>query len=196
MLTDTTIQSQRFAEYAHPARPSVVQRPDVPAAIRRVSAMDAPDYVDVFTVTAPNAIATSAEEWARVTVDTAGLGGQFVWRVPCALRLDSRPAADRIGGWKVADHGDRWLRAEAASWFMTAHLVFMVDDDALTVATFIRYHHVAGRLIWPVLAVAHRALMPNLLRGTASRVRRLRRASSDDVAREPVALADVRGARS
>ena len=153
---------------------TVVQQHDVPAAIRRVSAMARPDYVDLFTVAARGAAEKSPEEWVRTAVeDTAGLGGQFVWRVLCGLRLESGP--DRVGGWRVADRGDRWLRLEAASWFMTAHLVVLVDDEEVSVATFIHYDRAVGGVIWPTLAVAHRALMPGLLRGTAARIRRLHR---------------------
>jgi len=195
MIPDTTVLQQRFAEYAQGSTSSVVQQHDVPAPIRRVSALDPPDYVDLFTVAARGAAATSPEEWARAAIeDTAGLGGQFVWRVLCGLRLDSRPAPDRLGGWKLAERGDRWLRLEAHSWFMTAHLVVMVGDAEVSVATFIRYDRMAGRLIWPTLAVAHRALMPGLLRGTAARIRRRRRASADERARAPGTVATPTGA--
>jgi hypothetical protein len=140
--------------------------------------MPRPDYVDLFTVGAQGAAAHSPETWARVAVeDTAGLGGQFVWRVPCGLRLENGPRPDRVGGWKLAGRGDRWLRLEATSWFMTAHLVVMVDEAEVSVATFIHYDRSVGGVIWPTLAVVHRALMPGLLRGTASHIRRARRAS-------------------
>jgi hypothetical protein len=194
MNLDTTFL-QRFAEHAQVSEPTVVQRQDVPEAIRRVSAMARPDYVDLFTVAARGAVEKSPERWARAAVeDTAGLGGQFVWRVACGLRLESRPAPDRVGGWKVADRGDRWLRLEAVSWFMTAHLVVMVDDEQVSVATFIHYDRLVGGVIWPTLAVAHRALMPGLLRGTAARVRRLRHGHSDEVSRPPAGIATQRGA--
>jgi len=179
MHLDTTVQ-QRFAEYAQAPAPTVVQQHDVPEAMQRVSAMVRPDYVDLFTVAAGGAAESSPEQWIRAAVeDTAGLGGQFVWRALCGLRLEPRPAPDRVGGWKLADRGERWLRLEAASWFMTAHLVVMVEDAQVSVATFIHYDRSVGGIIWPTLAVAHRALMPGLLRGTASHIRRLRRERSE-----------------
>ena len=191
-MTPHTTFPQRFTEYAHVSEATVVQQHDVPEAIRRVSAM-APDYVDLFTVAARGAAQTSPEQWTRAAVeDTAGLGGQFVWRVLCGLRLESHSSPDRVGGWKIADRGDRWLRLEAPSWFMTAHLVVMVDDDQVSVATFIHYDRIVGGVIWPTLAVAHRALMPGLLRGTAARIRRRRRASADE--RAPGAVATPSGA--
>jgi hypothetical protein len=178
MITNTPFL-QSFGASKQVSATTVVQQHDVPEAVRRVSAMARPDYVDLFTVAASGAGEASPEQWGRAAVeDVAGLGGQFVWRVMCGLRLDPRPANDRVGGWKLAERGDRWLRLEAASWFMTAHLVVMRDDDGVSVATFIRYDRMAGAIIWPTLAVVHRALMPGLLRGTASRIRRLRREAS------------------
>jgi hypothetical protein len=154
---------------------TTVQQPHVPDAMRRLSALPRIDYVDLFTVGASRAADTAPEEWTRAAVeDTAGLGGQFVWRVLCGLSLDPRRAPDRVGGWKLAARGDGWIRLEAISWFMTAHLVVVVEREQVSVATFIHYDRAVGALIWPTLAVAHRALMPGLLRGTASRVRRLR----------------------
>jgi hypothetical protein len=172
-MTSYTTFPQKLAEYAQVSERTVVQQHDVPEAIRRASAMARPDYVDLFTVAASGAGEKSPEQWTRAVEHTAGLGGQFVWRVLCGLRLESRAAPDHVAGWKLADRGHRWLRLEAASWFMTAHLVVMVDDEQVSVATFIHYDRWVGGLIWPTLAVAHRALRPGLLRGTAARIRRL-----------------------
>ena len=159
---------------------TVVQRYDVPDVIRRVSAMARPSYVDLFTVAANGAAESSSEQWTRAAVESAaGLGGQFVWRALCGLRLESHGAGDRVGGWKLADRGDRWLRLEAASWFMTAHIVALVADDEVSIATFIHYDRPTGALLWPALAVAHRALMPGLLRATAHHIRRVRRARAE-----------------
>src|SRR5262245_27363598 len=121
MNPDTTFL-RRFAADAQ-----VIERQhDVPEAIRRVSAMARPDYVDLFTVAANGAGETSPEQWTRAAVeDTAGRGGQFVWRVLCGLRLEPRASPHHVGGWQLGDRGDRWLRLEAVSWFMTAHLVVL-----------------------------------------------------------------------
>jgi hypothetical protein len=117
------------------------------------------------------AVGRSPEEWARAAVEAAGLGGQVVWRVLCGLRLAWRPSPDYVGGWKIADRGDSWIRLEAASWFMTAHLVLEVDDRHLSVATFIRYDRPMAALVWPPLSAAHRFLMPGLLRHTVRAMR-------------------------
>jgi len=151
--------------------PTVFQQREVPEAIRSVSAFASHDYVDLFTVTTDAAAGASPEHWARAAVEAAGLAGQFVWRVLCGLRLEWRASPDYVGGWKIADRGDSWVRLEAASWFMTAHLVLEVDDGQLSVATFIRYDRPMAALVWPPLSVGHRLLMPGLLRSTVRMMR-------------------------
>src|SRR5438046_179620 len=101
----------------------------------------------------------------------AGLAGQFGWRVLCGLRLERRPSPGYVGGWKIADRGDRWIRSEAASWFMTAHIVVQVDDGQLSVATFVRYDRPIAALVWPPLSAGHRLAMPGLLRKTVRAMR-------------------------
>src|SRR5207247_1749306 len=78
---------------------------------------------------------------------------------------------DYVGGWKIADRGDRWIRSEAGSWFMTAHIVVQVDDGQLSVATFVRYDRPIAALVWPPLSAGHRLAMPGLLRKTDGAMR-------------------------
>jgi hypothetical protein len=114
--------------------PTVVQQRNVPEAIRSLSTMARPDYLDLFTVTTDDAAGGSPEQWARAGVEVAaGLLGQFVWRVLVGLRLERRPSPHHVGGWKIADRGDNWIRLEAASRFLTAHLVVRVDDGEVSV---------------------------------------------------------------
>ena len=151
--------------------PTVVQQHSVPGAIRSLSTLASPDYVDLFTIATDRAAGRSPEQWARAAVEAAGLAGQFVWRVLCGLRLERRPSPDYVGGWKIADRGDRWIRSEAASWFMTAHIVVQVDDGQLSVATFVRYDRPIAALVWPPLSAGHRLAMPGLLRKTVRAMR-------------------------
>jgi len=154
--------------------PVVVQQRDVPAAICSLTTMASPDYVDVFTVTASEAAGASAQQWARAGIEAAaGDAGQFVWRVLLGLRLERQPSSDRVGGWKIADRGDSWIRLEAASWFLTAHLVFQADDQGVTVATFIRYDRPLAAFDWRPLSVGHRKAMPSLLDRAVTAVARI-----------------------
>ena len=146
---------------------TVAEHRTIPDEIRSLCAMS-PDYVDVFSVPATRAAGISPEQWARATIeDSAGWRGQFVWRVILGLRLEGRPSPDHIGGWRIADRGDDWLRVEASSWFLTAHLVVRLDDGRVMVGTFVRYDRPPAGLVWPPLSAIHRRAMPGLLRSAA-----------------------------
>jgi hypothetical protein len=163
--------------------PTVFQQRNVPEAIRSLSTLTSPDYVDLFTITTDRAARRSPEQWARAGIeDAAGLAGQFIWRALCGLRLERRTSPDYLGGWKIANRGNSWIRLEAASWFMTAHIVFQVDDGQLSVATFIRYDRPTAALIWPPFSAVHRLAMPDLLRHT---VRAIASAAKGDTCRTP-----------
>lgn len=160
--------------------PSVIRQRNIPQVIRSLSGMDSPDYTDLFTVTTNGADDASPEQWSRTAIEgVAGGGGQFIWRGVLGLRLRSRPSTDRVGGWTIADRGDEWIRLEASSWFLTAHLVTRLDDGHLSAATFIRYDHPIAPLIWVPLSAIHRRLMPGLLAQTV----RLRSGHSDGALR-------------
>ena len=58
--------------------PTVVQQHSVPGAIRSLSTLASPDYVDLFTIATDGAAGRSPEQWARAAVEAAGLAGQFV----------------------------------------------------------------------------------------------------------------------
>jgi hypothetical protein len=149
--------------------PSVIQQRNIPEVMLSISGMDRPDYVDVFTVATKGASA-SPEQWSRTAIeDVAGRGGQFIWRGILGLRLKSRPSTEWVGGWKIADRGDDWIRLEASSWFLTAHLVTQLDDGHVSAGTFIRYKHPIAPLIWVPASAVHRRLMPGLLVQTVRR---------------------------
>jgi hypothetical protein len=143
---------------------SVIQQRTIPEAIRAVGGMDRPDYIDVFTVTTNGAAEATPEQWFRTALEeVAGRGGQFIWRGVLGLRLKSQPSIERVAGWKIADRGKDWIRLEASSWFMTAHLVARLDDAMLFAGTFIRYDHPIAPLIWVPASSVHRRTMPGLL---------------------------------
>jgi hypothetical protein len=157
------------------AVPAVLQRRDLPETIRSLTTLTRIDYFDLFTVSAPAASDRPAEEWSRAALEGASPTGRFIaWQVLCGLRLDTRPAPDHVAGWKLADRGENWIRIEAASWFMTAHVVVAVEDDEVSVALLIRYDRQAGGFIWRPLSVMHRRLMPGLLRHAVRRMDRRR----------------------
>jgi hypothetical protein len=143
---------------------SVIQQRTIPDAIRALSGMDRPDYIDVFTVTTNGAADATPEQWVRTALEgVAGRGGQCIWRGVLGLRLMSRPSTERVAGWRIADRGEDWIRLEASSWFLTAHLVTRLGDGQLVAGTFIRYDHLIAPLIWVPASAVHRRMMPGLL---------------------------------
>src|SRR6266566_5833646 len=105
------------------------------------------------------------EQWARATVEGVHPWARFVaWRVLCGLRLEPRPSPDYLAGWRIADRGDGWIRMEASSWFMTAQIVFHVDEGHVSFATFVRYDKPMAALVWPAVSIIHRRAVPELLR--------------------------------
>ena len=152
---------------------TVLQQRNVPEAIRSLSTIDSPDYVDLFTATASDATDKSPEQWARATVEGVAPWARFVaWRVLCGLRVEPLPSPDSLAGWKIADRGDRWIRMEASSSFMTAHIVFHVDEKRVSFATFVRYDRPMAALVWPSVSIIHRRAVPGLLRHAVKRINR------------------------
>lgn len=166
---------------------SVIQQRTIPESILAVSGMDRADYIDVFSAATNGAAAATPEQWFRTALeDVAGRGGQFIWRGVLGLRLKSQPSKERVAGWKIADRGKDWIRLEASSWFMTAHLVARLDDATLFAGTFIRYDHPIAPLIWVPASTVHRRTMPGLLVKTV-RLRARHSADASPRKREPVA---------
>jgi hypothetical protein len=144
--------------------PSVIRQDNIPEVIRLRGGMDRPDYIDLFTITTTGAAAGSPEQWSRSAIEgVAGLGGQIIWRGVLGLRLKPQPSKERVGGWEIGGDGEDWIRLEASSWFLTAHLVLRLHHGHLSVATLIRYDRPMARLIWVPLSAIHRRLMPGLL---------------------------------
>jgi hypothetical protein len=144
--------------------PSVIQQRDIPETVRLLGGMEHPDYIDLFTATTAGADDASPEQWSRSAIEqVAGRGGQFIWRGVLGLRLEPRPSRERVGGWQIGGGGADWIRLEASSWFLTAHLLLRLHDGHLSAGTLIRYDHPIARFIWTPLSAIHRHLMPGLL---------------------------------
>ena len=144
------------------SEPTVRQQQPIPEEIRSLSTMAEPDYVDLFTMTA-GIPGRSPEQWARTVMgDILGRKAQVLWRGLLGLRLSASP--DRVAGWKIADRGEDWIRLEAASWFLTAHLVFEADDEHVSLASFVHYDRAIASRVWPPVSTRHRAVVPIVLR--------------------------------
>ena len=154
---------------------TLIQQRTIPEAIRALDTLPS-DYVDVFTATASEAADTSPERWARVALEGASPTGRFLaWRVLLGLRLEPQPSSDFVAGWKIADRDDGWIKLEARSWFMTANIIFHVDEEQVSFATLIRYDRKVAALVWTPVSAIHRRIAPDVLRHAVSRINRSRR---------------------
>src|SRR5437870_5214181 len=110
--------------------PPVAWQRDVPESVRSLGGLANPDYLDLFTATTNEAPEKLAEDWARLVLEGAPdhlrLAVFLALRFLLGLRLGPRRSPDYILGWKIADRGEGWVRIEAASWMMTASMVFKV----------------------------------------------------------------------
>ncbi len=154
-------------------------RREVPAAIRTLGALADADYADIVTATVDETPA-DPYQFVQAMLKTLPRGLlvfiAFVQRVFLGLRLKLAPSPDRLLGWKITDRGENWIRIEAASWFLTGHVVMHADDGQLSFASFIRYDRRLAAFVWPPVSLIHRQVALALVR-SAIRAQRSRPAS-------------------
>jgi hypothetical protein len=142
-------------------------RREVPDAIRSLGALANADYADVVTATITETPA-DLEQLIEAALKGVPRGLlvliPFVQRVFLGLRLQLRPSPDHLLGWKIADRGENWIRIEAASWFLTGHVVMHGDERQLSFASFIRYDRRLAAFVWPPVSLIHRQVALALVR--------------------------------
>jgi hypothetical protein len=149
------------------ATSTVRWRREVPETIRSLGALANADYADIVTATID---VTPAEPEQVIHATLNGLSRgllfliPFVQRVFLGLRLKLRPSPDHLLGWKIADRGENWIRIEAASWFLTGHVVMHVDKGRISFASFIRYDRRLAAFVWPPVSLIHRQVALALVR--------------------------------
>jgi hypothetical protein len=140
---------------------------EVPEAICSLGALANADYADIVTATIDE---TPAEPEQVVHATLNGLPRglllliPFVQRVFLGLRLKLQPSPDYLLGWKIAHRDANWIRIEAASWFLTGHVVMHVDEGQISFASFIRYDRRLAGLVWPPVSLIHRRVALALVR--------------------------------
>ena len=146
---------------------SLVGVHDVPEAVRSLTTLTDPDYIDLFTVTTPAAADKPAEQWARAVLEYAGgRPARVLWRL-MGLRLGPRHSPGHVQGWKIAARGANWLRVETASWYMTAQAVCLVEEGQVSISLSLRYDRPIAALVWAVVSGPHQQAIPGMLREAA-----------------------------
>jgi hypothetical protein len=130
-----------------------------------------PDYADIVTATVNERPSRTAEQWLHTMLKGVPSGllrfVPFVQRVALGLRLELRPSPDHILGWKIAQRGENWIRLEAASWFLTGHVIVHIDHSQLSFTTFLRYDRPPAALVWRPVSLIHRQVALALMRSAA-----------------------------
>lgn len=132
---------------------------EVPEAIRSLGALPDADYADIVTATVDEA-PPNPEQLIHTALDGLPrallISVPFIQRVFLGLRLQMRPSPDHPLGWKISDRGENWIRIEAASWFLTGHVVMHTDERRISFASFVRYDRRLAALVWPPISLIHR----------------------------------------
>ncbi len=141
----------------------------VPDALRALDTIERPDYTDLVTGTVSETPGRTPEQWTRLMLKGLPRGlllaVPLIQRVALGLRLELRPSPDHLIGWKIAERGENHVRIEAASWFLTGHVVVRVARRSTVLhATFVRYDRPPAALVWPPVSLIHRQVALALVR--------------------------------
>src|SRR4051794_824131 len=127
----------------------------VPESIRLLTSFPDVDYADLFALA--TGIKATPEQWARTMFgDVPSAAEQFIWRGVLGLRLSRGPSPDTVGGWRISERAQDWIRLEAVSWFLNANIVVLTTDRGVSWGTFLHYDHGVGHAVWPPLSAIHR----------------------------------------
>jgi hypothetical protein len=150
-------------------RPWRVRRVGVPHAIAATFACSTANYAAAFASTTDTAETRTPLEWARATFEGAPSVVRwclvFGWTRVLRLKLEPRNSDGHVLGWSVADSD---LVAEgtellAASRFLRARNIVMVDEATVTWMTLVHYSNAAARPMWAVARPIHHLTIRCLL---------------------------------
>ena len=149
---------------------SAVGTHSIPESFRALSSLPEIDYADQFTLSA-DADATP-EQWARAMFgNVPSVAELLLWRGFLGLRLSRGRSSATVAGWQIGGRGERWIRLEADSWFLSANLLIQTAEGRVSLGTFLHYDRRLGQVVWPPLCAVHLRLVPGVLRGAAARIR-------------------------
>ena len=151
-----------------------VSQIDPPADIRALSTLAAVDYADSFMVTGGPAGECSPEQWAQAALSQASRPVRIKlaigWTL-LGLRLGTRPARERVLGWRIRQRTPHHLLLGAGSYVgLPAELLFCRRLDGLLFATFVSQRSRLARALWPRVIPSHRRIVASLLAHGARRL--------------------------
>ncbi len=154
-----------------------------PDRVRRVSVTDPIaaarryDYADAFEVEVAEPNPRSAEEFARLAIESAPravrLTIETAWRRLLKFQPDTRPSPDRILGAKIVTSEHDVVKLEASGPMIRGVIIGRrVSPTRVVLTTYVFYRRpVAARLVWAVAAPLHRTIALYLLKHAATLAR-------------------------
>ena len=137
------------------------------------------NYTDCFEADRFPGDDRSPEQWARAVFEGAPRSVRLFllagFRFSLGLRFGRRPSPEHVLGWAIIERGADSVTVESQSWFLTSRLMFQVNKSSVSQATFVRYDRSIAAILWPLVAILHRQIVPRLVK----------RAAADTVAAQP-----------
>jgi hypothetical protein len=146
-----------------------LRRVGVPQPIAATFACSTANYASAFALTTDAAATSTPLEWARAVFEGAPAAVRwclvFGWTRVLRLKLEPRNADGHVLGWSVADSdlvvGSTELHA--ASPFLRARNIVMVDEATVTWVTLVHYSNAAARPLWAMARPIHHLTIRSLL---------------------------------
>ena len=117
--------------------------------------------------------ARSADAWMRDVLEGAPWAVRAFlrvgWRAVLGFRLAPGGTPGHVLGWPVATASEDAIALEQRSALMSARLGLRASPTAIEWTTSVRYEHAATRVVWAIVGVLHRRMVPYLLRGAVAR---------------------------
>lgn len=127
------------------------------------------DYSDAFEAPVAASEEQSAEVWMRTVLE--GAPARVRWFVKFGWRfvLGFRPARSaNILGWSIVEATDEWILLEQQSRLIAAALLLRTAPAGLTWATRVRYEAEGAAIMWRLVGVVHRRVVPYVLSRAAA----------------------------
>lgn len=150
----------------------------VSSAVRSVSTIADPDYVDEFTLVAVGVAEASAEEWARAALEDAPLSDRAArraWSI-LGLRLGPPGSPEHVQGWRIGAKARDWIRLETSSWYLRAEAMCVVQDHTVSLSLALEYEQPVAAPVWALVSRPHQRAVPVMLRQAAGVIDARRRA--------------------
>ena len=130
-------------------------------------------YVSAFELRTGEAESRTAEQWARMTFDSAPvLLRWFVvagWRFVLGLRLARPPSPSDVLGWQIVESEPHIVTLAAKSRLLSARNIVRRQPQQITWITVVDFESRVGQVLWSVAAPIHHATIPFLMARATSR---------------------------